>query len=372
MASAASITPELDRARAFLSGRAVPQNDIYVLNHTTKFLARDNTDARHDFGHYQAGDPRASICEAWRFPIIDGHYNASDPAESYRWNEVTFVYYGGKSAPEPAEVSVVGTFAPLYEEIPLRRVPETPYFTVTVLVPKGELHTYLYVVDGEVRMDPVNPQETTSDNGVRWSRFFTQGCTRRISFEPWEMDILMRMTHHILPFRTAEGQRFLQQYYESLDRQSREQRYTGAYRFDESVGAANFIDKIVAREENHHLIDYKICLGEINRLLRMRNPFVEPRQISKEMYIELYDQMASGNVPGWNYDAYNNPRYFLQLLRRHTLTGAFAHPKYCGNSGASGWAYLSERYKDAETGNTLFDWRAAIEPPIGRNEHYRG
>ncbi|MCC6858043.1 MAG: gluconate 2-dehydrogenase subunit 3 family protein, partial [Bryobacterales bacterium] len=272
----------------------------------------------------------------------------------------------------PQTVSVIGTFAPLYEEISLRRIPDTPYFAVTVMVPKGEVHTYRYLVDGRQELDPVNPQSEMADNGRVWSRFFTQGCTRRLCFEPWEMDILARLTDHILPFRTPDGQRFLDQYYKDLDRAGKENQYPGAYRFDESVGVANFIDKVVAREENHHLVDYKICLGLINRLLRQRNPFVEPRLISKEMYIELYDQMASGNVPGWDYGAYSNPRYFLQLLRRHAITGAFAHPKYSGNSGAGGWAYLSERYRDPQTGKTLFDWRRSLEKPLGINEFYRG
>lgn len=353
---------------AFLSGQVVERDHIDILNHATRFLARDNTDPRHDYGQYDPNDPRARICEAWRFPVIDGHYDANDPDASYRWNDVTFIYFD-ITAPVPESVAVVGTFAPLHTPIALRRLRETPYFAVTVLVPKGELHTYRFIADGQLRLDPVNPQRTVNDNGVEWSRFFTQGCTRRISFEPWEMDILFRLTSHILPFRTRQGQRFLAQYFERLD--AGEKRYIGPYRFDEGVGVANFIDKLVAREENHHLIDYKVCLGEIDRLLRVRNPFREPRQMPTEMYVELYDQMGSGNVPGWNYSAYDNPRYFLQLLRRHTLTGAFSHPKYCGNAGASGWAYLSERYVD-ETGQSLFNWRQAIEKPLGTNEHYRG
>lgn len=358
--------------RAFESGRVVEKDDIYVLNQTAKYLARTNTDERHNFGHYPAGDPRARICEAWRFPVIDGHYYADEPLESYKWNEVTFVYRAPAGAAMPERVSVVGTFAPLYAEIPLRAIPGTPYFAITVMAPKGEVHTYRYLVDGRQELDPINPQTTSADNGRIWSRFFTQGCTERLSFEPWEMDILQRLTDHILPFRTVEGQRFLDQYYKQLDKAAKESQYPGAYRFDEGVGIANFIDKLVAREENHRLRDYKICLGVINRLLRMRNPFVEPRQMSREMFVELYEQMASGTVPGWDYGAYENPRYFLQLLRRHAITGAFAHPKYCGNSGASGWAYLGERYRDPETGQTLFDWRRALERPLGTNEHYRG
>src|ERR671939_937347 len=81
-----------ERQRAFESGQVVTKDDIYVLNHVTKYLARENNDERHSFGQYGPGDPRAKICEAWRFPIIDGHYNRADPGESFNWNEVTFVH----------------------------------------------------------------------------------------------------------------------------------------------------------------------------------------------------------------------------------------------------------------------------------------
>ena len=87
--------------------------------------------------------------------------------------------------------------------------------------------------------------------------------------------------------------------------------------------------------------------------------------MSKEMYIDLYDQMAAGNVDGWNHSRYGSPRYFLQLLRRHAFVGAFSHPKYGGNVGAAGWAYLKERYRDSETGQTLFGWRSVMEQPLG-------
>lgn len=361
-----------ERERAFRSGRVIGKDDTYVLNHTTKYLARDNTDERHNLGQYSSGDPRARICEAWRFPIVDGHFDPADAAESYHWNQVTFVYAALRDQPLPREIAVVGTFAPIYANIPLRQIPDLPVFTATVLVPKGEVHTYRFAVDGRLQLDPVNPQKTTLDNGREWSRFFTHGCTVTLSFEPWEMDILKRLTDHILPFRTVEGRKFLSAYYDSLDKAARESQYPGAYRFDESVGVANFIDKLVAREEGHHLVDYKLCLGIVDKLLRMRNPYVEPKQVDREMYAEMYRQMASGQVPGWDYGQYDNPRYFLQLLRRHTFTGAFAHPKYCGNAGATGWAYLAERYRDPQTGSTLFDWRKNLEAPLGANQFYRG
>ena len=56
------------------------------------------------------------------------------------------------------------------------------------------------------------------DNGGEWSRFFTWSRTNPISFEDWETALLQRLTDHILPFRTTEGQRFLDCYYDYLDR----------------------------------------------------------------------------------------------------------------------------------------------------------
>jgi hypothetical protein len=134
----------------------------------------------------------------------------------------------------------------------------------------------------------------------------------------------------------------------------------------------NFIDKLLAKEENHHLLDYKICLQIIDGILRQRNPFIEPKFMSKQLYIDIYNEMASDSVNGWDKDIYSSPRYFLEILRRHTFTGAFAHPKYGGNAGASAWAFLAEKYKNQATGETLFNWRQALEVPLGTSKDYLG
>lgn len=348
--------------------------DQYVLNHCTKFLARTNTDPRHNFGHFSDDDGRSRICEPWRFPIIDTYSDAKEPDQSYTFNKVTFVY----RHQEPTlskQVSVIGTFASLYEPLPLKPVlfmgEETGYYALAIIVPKGEIHTYKFIVDGQVILDPINPQRAMLDNGQFWSRFFTNLCTEPLCFEEWEFVILDRLVDHILPFRTEEGENFLNRYYKFLEQQEKEIQYAYAYRLDQSVGVVNFIDNILAREESHHLVDYKICLGIINKILRQRNPFIEPRVMSKELYINLYNEMANNSVDGWDYNQYNTPLFFLQLLRRHVYTGAFSHPKYGGNVGAAGWAYLSQRYRD-ETGKTLFDWRRAIEKPLGLSSDYRG
>lgn len=345
------------------------KDDLYILNQCTKFLARENIDARHNFGQYPAGDLRARICEPWRFPIVDSHSDDGNFEGAYSFNQVTFVY----AAPAllPQSVALIGSFANLYQPIALRRVQDTPYYTVTLVVPKGEVHTYKFLVDGQAIVDPINPQQTALDNGKTWSRFFTQLASQPISFERWELAILGRFTNHILPFETESARGFLSRFYDSLDRQSKDSQYAHAYRLDQPVGVVNFIDKLVAKEENHHLIDYKICLEVIDRLLRQRNPYIDPAEMPKELYRDLYLQMATDNVPGWDTGRYNSPRYFLQLLRRHVFTGAFSHPKYGGNSGAAGWAYLEEKYRDG-TGQTLFNWRRIMEKPLGSSPDYHG
>jgi hypothetical protein len=340
------------------------REDQDILNYCAKYIARENADPRHNFGQYDPTEYRARVCDPWRFPIIDNYSDGQDFIASYAFNEVTFVFAAQSQPQPPNQVGVVGTFANLYEPLPLRRLKfqdvQTPYFAVTAVVPKGEVHTYKFVVDGQPMLDPINPQRAVLDNGKAWSRFFTQNCSQPISLERWEYALLQRLTDHILPFRTEEGQRALQQ-----------NLVTKTFLLDQSVGAVNFIDKLIAREENHYLDDYKICLELIDRVLRQRNPFEEPEFMPKQMFVDLYNQMANNNVPGWDFNRYGNPRFFLQLLRRHTFTGAFCHPKYGGNTQGVGWAYLEEKYRDA-TGKTLFDWRRAIERPLGSDSDYHG
>jgi len=76
-------------------------------------------------------------------------------------------------------------------------------------------------------------------------------------------------------------------------------------------------------------------------------------------------------VPHWDYDRFEKPASFLRLLRRHTFTGAFCHPAYGGNIEAAGWRFLEDRYRDTDV-KTLFDWRKAIEAPLGADSSYHG
>lgn len=339
-------------------------DNTYLFGLIGKFLARDDAGPRHDYGHLGA-DPRAGILEPWRFPWVDAVYDPDDAAQPD--NAVTFVHAAADRQPGHA-VQVAGSFADLHTPLPLLPLADTHYATLTLRIRKGEVHHYRLRIDGVWQVDPINPQRMMLDNGVEWSRFFTWGATRRLVLERWESRLLQRLCSHILPFHTADGETFFKRVH---DAQGPANRAPHAYRLDESAGAVNFIDKLLAREEAHHLVDYQICLELIDGLLRQRNPVIEPWKLPREVFAELYREMATASVAGWNYGRYGNPRYFLQLLRRHTLTGVFSHPRYGGNAMTLGWKYLEERYRDA-SGATLFDWGRAIEAPLGRNSAYRG
>ncbi|MEH1765091.1 MAG: glycogen-binding domain-containing protein [Nostoc sp.] len=135
-------------------------DDQYVLNHCTKFIARDNKDSRHNFGQLTDDDPRSRIAESWRFPIIDSYSDGKDFVKSYSSNVVTFVYQQPGATP-PTDVAIIGTFANLYEPIPLQPVnfagEATGYYALSIVVPKAQFHTYKFIVDGKAIIDPINP-----------------------------------------------------------------------------------------------------------------------------------------------------------------------------------------------------------------------
>jgi hypothetical protein len=110
----------------------------------------------------------------------------------------------------------------------------------------------------------------------------------------------------------------------------------------------------------------------MDRVLRQRDPFLEPRDMPNQVYDDLYAEMATDSVQGWDTSAYGSPAFFLKLLRRHSYEGAFSHPKYGGNVVASGWAYLESRFSDPATDTTLFNWRRIMEQPLGESPDYHG
>lgn len=350
------------------------KDDQYVLNRCTKYLARAAVDRSDGF----------SIAEAWRFPVIDtyagGAESVTDSDLFGDYNEVTIIYAADPAA-DPGQVGVIGTFSGLHAAAQLRPALHlgvaTRYWSITFAVPKGQRHVYRFVIDGHYTNDPINPQSQKLDNGQVWSRFFTDTFTQPLALERWELELLYRLVATIAPFQTAEARNFLRRFYYHLDLATKLDQFSNAYRLDNSVGEVNFIDNLLAREERHRLPDYKACLAMIDDILRRRCPTVESAQMSSEVYDALYDQMAEDDVPGWDVLKYPSPQDFLYLLRRHTVLGAFSHPKYGGNTNGAGWAYLAESYRAPSPspgipGKTLFDWRRAIEQPLGTNADYNG
>lgn len=333
----------------------LPPDDEHVIDLCAKHLARTDGSSRHSHKGYLGTDRRARFSEGWRFPLVE----SSDLTGA---NHVTFVWRREMDAPSPGSVTLTGTFAPLYQRITLRQVPDSLYWYVRLRLPTRECHRYLFNVDNVWERDPVNPQEEDDPAGNTWSRFFTEGATKPLVLQEHERALLARFVRHILPFRTGAADEFLRAPGNPLPKH--------VHLLDQSVGVVNFIDKVLAREEAHNRIDYQICLREIERLLRLRDPFAEPRLTSKSVFAQLYEEMK-GVVPGWNTSVYGNPSHFLRMVRRHAFLGAFAHPKYGGNAMAIGWRFLAERFRDP-SGAGVFAWEKAIEAPLGSSADYLG
>ena len=191
-------------------------DDAYVLNYATKCLARFNTDRRHSYGPAGTQAPRDNVAEAWRFPIIDTYGGGADGVNAAAafndYNTVTFVY-AGADPKSPASVGVIGTFATLYEPLPLRQVhwegEPTRFWALRYAVPKGQKHRYQFLIDSAFPVnDPINPQEQSEDNGIVWSVFFTDAYSSPVVMERWELEILYRLTTEILPFQTSGASNF--------------------------------------------------------------------------------------------------------------------------------------------------------------------
>src|SRR5438270_6783628 len=179
-----------------MPAQIVQKADQDILNSCTKYLAREFLEPRSNFGQFPAGDLRGYISDSWRFPIIDSYSDGTNFEACYAFNEVTFVYTQPRQS-APSQVAVVGTFHSLYDPLPLRRIADTPYFTLSIVVPKNQVHTYKYLVDGQAVLDPINPQQAMADNGQPWSRFFTQLCALPISLDRQELALLQRLVNRI-------------------------------------------------------------------------------------------------------------------------------------------------------------------------------
>lgn len=334
-----------------------------IFNYCTKYLIRDRSNLSADY------------TEGWRFPLV---MTCLDEGKTcHKQNEVTFIYKKEKDE-KIHSIEINGSFLPMYKTLPLQPLKfmdeDSGLYYLTVLLPVANGFHYRYIVNGLSKLDPINPQKVKFKNNREWSFFFTDFYNYSNNFEEWEMNILYRLVEQIVPFHTEEAQNFINRFYQSLPRGEKEA--MPIYKLDESVGEINYITNILAREERHHLQDYKICISIIDNVLRNRYTTVNSWQVPSEAINQLYDEMASGNVPGWDYNRYSNPQYFLKLLRRHCITGAFCHPRHGGNVGGAGWNYLKEKYsikdENGQVTGSYFNWDKAIEKPIGTNPEYYG
>lgn len=338
----------------------IPDNHLYDIS--TKYLARDKFNGEHSyFGHLE-NSSSGNFLEGWRFPVIEAHKLSSNTEIDLGFNEVTFVYRAENPITSPNNIRVVGDFVQDSEGIPLTRLANSSYWTVTLKLTTGCVFNYGFIVDGEFILDPINSRRRNDRSLNPWSYFWTDYCREIVTFENWEIDILQRLTRHILPFQSQASKNFLSK----LDPKKAGKSLGMEFRFDLEVGVVNFIDKLVAGPELHQRNAYKNCLASINNVMRNRNPYKEPKSMQHTEYESLYNDMANNsNLGGWDYSTYQNPSYFLKLLRRHTILGAFSHPKYGGNAGAYAWDYLAEQYGP-------FDWRQGLEKPWGTSQDYLG
>jgi hypothetical protein len=295
-----------------------------------------------------------------------------DSGDYGKFNDVTFVVKEPFDAAQFSDILLYTTAGSLITPIPLARVGNSLFWSVTLKVPRRQRHRYRYVIDGVSANDPVNPQTIRCADGEIWSSFFTWEYGQRVVLEEWEFTLVDRLVREILPFNDDEARNYLERGAEAAG-------VKNLHRVDVSVGAANYIDKILAREERHQLPAYRTCLEMIAAILRKRNPETTLANIGQEYFERLYADMADPNLTaalvadGWNVSRYGSPAYFLYLLRRHAWTGAFSHPKYGGNYGAMSWAYLAESLKTTDPPTvTAFDWPRAIEAPWGRSTEYWG
>ncbi len=373
-----------------MRARLVDKSDEYVLNHCARFLARDNREPRHSYFGLEAEHERARISDAWRFPVVDAHEPSSreefESGAYMDFNDVTFVLKEANDGPRFGAVALVTTAGALNRPIEMKRVGDTLYHAVTLMVGRGQRHRYRFLIDGSPVLDPVNPQLFQHSDGSVWSSFFTWEYQETVVLERWEFTLLDRLVRQILPFEDEQARIF-------LERGAATAQIPNLHRLDVSVGAANYIDKILAREERHHLPGYRTCLDMIAQVLRRRFPGIAVERIPSDAsrspgdqrpavgYNKLYEDMSAGTpwsalvADGWDLNRYDNPTYFVNLLRRHAWTGAFCHPKYGGNFGAMTWAYLADSYRVTDPAlppTTAFDWQRTIERPYGQSTEYLG
>ncbi len=238
------------------------------------------------------------VCEAWRFPVVDSHYDGVSVESSYAYNDVTFVYDGAGLPTESVEV--VGSFGDLFAPVPRAQC------------------------DSSVRT-PASTRDAESAQGagahlqVRGRRALPARSGEPAAIGCRQRTTLVAVFHRCLPGATGAeppGARGARQAghtpasvppgrepavypggLHKLDRAGRGEEFPLGYRLDEEVGTVNYIDKVLARPpEQHNADDYHTCLPIIDGLLRARAGGKDPLQLPIEDYAQLYGEMATDQV----------------------------------------------------------------------------
>jgi len=301
------------------------------------------------------------------FPVIE---TTKSKNHQNTFNHVNFVYFADSK--DKINIYLIGDFDYLYKKRKLHQIflndSPTRFWAITLKLPIGNLFYYKFLVNNKLVTDPLNTLSKTLDNNIEWSVCFTHYYKNAIVFEKWEWVILQRLVSYLLPFKTDEFDTFVNKHQGQFNNMTRS--LVSQLNYD--IGCVNFIDKLIAKDERHHIIDYKLCLKEIKRILLLLNQFQEPGEMDEYFYQRVYEIMINTDFSLWDKSRYEEPDYFIKVLRRHIITAAFSHPKYGGNTLALGWQFLNALLKENNEDNAGYDWRQAIEKPLGTNTEYAG
>ncbi len=327
----------------------LPIDHQYILNLSGKITGRSNTP----------------------FPIVDTFL---DTEKNSFFNQVTFVYYSEQTnnAQDKIAIFLIGNFDSLHTKRKLHQIifnnELTRFYAITLKLPVKKRYHYQFLIDDSHIIDPLNTLTKQLDNNVIWSEFFTESIKSNIILEEWEAQILRRLISYILPFKTNEFKTFVKNHQGQFSELTKSLISQISY----DIGCVNFIDKLISRDELHHIINYKLCLKEIKRILFALNTFQEPKEMDEYFYQRIYQIMSQNDFTIWNKATYENPSYFIMVLRRHIITAAFSHPKHGGNTDALGWQFLDSLLRNNNHDGAGFDWQQALEKPLGINNDYIG
>ncbi|NRA66115.1 MAG: gluconate 2-dehydrogenase subunit 3 family protein [Pseudobacteriovorax sp.] len=297
-----------------------------ILNLIRRSLTPTALPLAHSYNGLWQGDVRSQIATGWSLPLIGKGY-IEKPIDR---NTVTFIF---KANGDASEVYLSGS--PTDDQpIQMHQLnylgATKPYYYVSLNIPFGQIHRYKFIVNGTSIVDP-NSYIRKRVNGFEWSVFYTDAYQGLVTLNEAEAIFLDSIVSAICPFQLANT--------------------------NVNFGQTNYIDKILSRQEHHHLINYKICLPMMHQALSQQT-------VSVELIADYLKAMESGEPNHWDYQRYNSPKHFLNLLRRHSVEGSFSHPKYGGNRDFAGWRYLEQQYG--------FDWKRFTEQPFGTERNYFG